>query len=42
MMGSSARDSRYALRQMARAPMLTAVAVLVLALGIGTNTAVIG
>ena len=40
-MDSLARDVRYAIRQMARVPMLTAVATLVLALGIGTNTAIL-
>jgi predicted permease len=40
MRDSLNRDARYALRQMARAPLLTGVAALVLALGIGMNTAI--
>ena len=35
------QDCRYAVRQMARAPMLTAVAAFVLALGIGTNASIL-
>lgn len=36
------RDLRFALRQMARAPGFTAAAVFVLAIGIGTSTAIFG
>jgi predicted permease len=39
-MGSIARDVRYALRQLRRTPMFSAVVVVMLALGIGANTAV--
>jgi MacB-like periplasmic core domain len=39
-MGSTIRDLRYALRQLRRAPVFSAVIVLMLALGIGANTAV--
>jgi hypothetical protein len=39
-MGSTARDVRYALRQLRRTPMFSAVVVMTLALGIGANTAV--
>ena len=36
------RDVRYAVRQLARAPAFTAVAVLTLSIGIGANTAIFG
>jgi predicted permease len=39
-MGSIARDARYALRQLYRMPVFSAVVVVTLALGIGANTAV--
>jgi putative ABC transport system permease protein len=39
-LGSMVSDVRYALRMMRRAPLVTAVAVLSLALGIGANTAI--
>ena len=39
-MGLIARDVRYALRQLRRTPMFSAVVVVMLALGIGANTAV--
>ena len=39
-MGSIARDLEYALRQLRRTPVFTTVVVLMLALGIGANTAV--
>ncbi len=39
-MGSVVRDLRYALRQLRRTPMFSVVVVLMLALGIGANTAV--
>jgi hypothetical protein len=39
-MGSTVRDLRYALRQLRRAPVFSVVVVLMLALGIGANTAV--
>jgi hypothetical protein len=40
MMGSIARDVRYAVGQLRRTPMFSVVVVLILALGIGANTAV--